>query len=205
MNIHSLASLLRSEQFNQALDFLSDIVLDNNEELVGAIVKLIENPARIADTNRFASILKAIPHERYRDSLAQCIQKATLGSDPWLSDYLYALDAILEFVDEPWAADDELVSLLGRWLLETGGGEISWKAGILLSWVSNPLAKEIMLRAARDASLFHQTRIQAIHGIANNFRDELHPLLDALSADDNEHIQETVRDARVWLDQEKNS
>ena len=100
---------------------------------------------------------------------------------------MYALGKILEETDQP----DELfsepfIAQLGRWLLQTGGGEISWKAGIILHNIRVPSSYELMRQGASDVSLFFNTRIYCLlKGLVNGRGAEELSFLSSL-ADDSE-------------------
>lgn len=200
MKISDLVAALDSDR-NASLAFLEDILLDPDDSLMEALARVIEEPALVARTNPFASILKGFGAPHFIDPLAKCIVKATPGEAPWLADYMYALEGVLNGMAEPWPADDLMVKKLGAWLFDTGGVEISWKSGLLLSWISNPKAQDYLLTGAKDTNLFHETRLACIRGVVNNFRQSTPQLLSELGNDPDQHVRNEVKKASDWLKQ----
>lgn len=200
MDVDTLVSSLglMSEK-NDALRLLESIVVDKDRRLTQQLAQVIREPAAIDDTNRFASLLVDLPSGEYIEPLTEAIASSAPGVSSWLSDYLYALGSLLEGYDEDYVPNDEFVHKLGTWLTTTGGGEISWKSGIILSEVASQVAYDYLFQGARDSALFHQTRIVCIRGVVNHFQSEAEALLSELINDPSEQVREAAHDAVAWL------
>lgn len=202
MDIGQLLEHLNSESLrNNALHFLENIIVDTDTRITDAISHAIDEPSSIENTNRFASLLTVLPSDDYIPRLIARISSATPDQTPWLADYMYALGNILIDRDSFWPADENFVHLMGRWLLSTGGGEISWKSGDILAELDHASSRAYLLRGAADAELFHQTRIACIRGIVNYYRNDADLLLRDLQDDPEQKIREAVADARKWLEE----
>ena len=200
MDIKTLVNFLgRKSERNEALGFLESIVVNTDQRLTDKLAQLINEPTAIENTNRFASLLVDLPSREYILPLTEVILNSAPGESPWLSDYMYALGSLLDDFDEEYAPSDAFVHKLGVWLTSSGGGELSWKAGIILAEVSNPVVHNYLFRGARDTDLFHQTRIECIKGIVNHYRDEAEALLSELIEDPEEYVREEVYEALTWL------
>lgn len=171
-----------------------------DQELLGALLAIIHRPERINDTNKFASLLAGIGDERFIQALIDKIASGVPGGDSWLADYMYALIELLNETDDYYLVDESFAHLLGDWLLNTQGGEISWKAGDILSEVECPASKEYLLKGAADTSLFHQTRISCIRGIVNHFREHAGSLLQGLEDDPSQEVREACHGAMAHLE-----
>jgi HEAT repeat protein len=171
-----------------------------DQELLAALLAIIHHPERINDTNEFASLLVDIGDERFIQPLIDKIASGVPGGDSWLADYMYALIELLSEPEDYHPVDESFAHLLGDWLLNTRGGEISWKAGDILSEVECPASKEYLLRGAADTSLFHQTRISCVRGIVNHFREDARPLLQSLEDDSSQEVREACLDAMAHVE-----
>ena len=171
-----------------------------DQEVMEALIAIIPCPERINDTNRFASLLADIGDERFIEVLIARIASAVLGEDFWVADYMYALINLLNVGDDYYQVEESFAHLLGDWLLNTQGGEISWKAGDILSEVECPASKDYLLKGAADSSLFHRTRISCIRGIVNHFREDALSLLRSLEKDSNRDVSEACLDAMAHLE-----
>lgn len=171
-----------------------------DQEILAALLAIIHLPERINDTNEFASLLADIGDERFIQALIDKIAGGIPGGDSWLCDYMYALIELLNGTEDYHPVDERFAHLLGDWLLNTRGGEISWKAGDILSEVESPASKEYLLKGAADTSLFYQTRISCIRGIVNHFREEARSLLQSLEDDSSQKVREACHDAMAHLE-----
>ncbi|MCW1887344.1 hypothetical protein OKA04_21585 [Luteolibacter flavescens] len=171
----------------------------SDQEILAELISIISRPEQISNTNRFASLLVEITDDRFIPMLIEKVVDGTRGEDFWLSDYMYALGMLLYDRDECYPVDDVFVRLMGDWLLNGKGGEISWKAGGILSEVEAPAAREYLLKGAADTSLFHLTRISCVRGVVNNFRDDAWALLESLDGDEDDYVREACRSASSFL------
>ena len=171
-----------------------------DQELLAELLAIIHRPERINDTNEFASLLADIGDERFIQALIDKIASGVPGGDSWLADYMYALIELLNETEDYYPVDESFANLLGDWLLNTQGGEISWKAGDILSEVECPASKEYLLKGAADTSLFHQTRISCIRGMVNHFRGEARSLLQSLQDDSSQEVREACHGAIAHLE-----
>jgi hypothetical protein len=201
MKIENLIEELSSdEKRNEALSFLYTVMLETDDDgLTSKLTELIENPQTIENTNRFTALLKNINSETFIEPLIKEVAKSTPGDTSWLADYMYALGSLLMDREDLWPAEQAFVDLLGNWLLSTGGGEISWKAGVILAHLKNPNTRQYLFKGARDQDLFHDTRIACINGIINQYRSEASEILHALSTDTDQYVRESVAHALEWL------
>ncbi len=200
MNLENLLNdLSTSSEQNSTLNLLESIIVDNDQRIIDNLTKIINDPSSIENTNRFASLLEYFSAEEFISPLVNNIRIAQVGNSRWLADYMYALGSILMEREEYLLIDDDFVHVLGKWLLSTGGGEISWKAGVILSELNNPTTKQYLIKGASDDSLFHQTRIACIRGIINHYRSEASTILQQLSDDSDKYVREAVNDAKDWL------
>jgi hypothetical protein len=209
MNIEQLIDKLSSDgDRNATLEFLENIVVDSDPQLISKLAEIARSPSSIKNTNRFASLLVALPSEEYISPLVDAISHATKDTSPWLADYMYALGSLLEERDDWLEVKDDFVHLLGFWLGSTNGGEISWKAGIILAELGNQSANSYLRAGAKDTNLFHQTRIACLRGFVNKNRNQKSAscdallLLEELQTDTDEHVREEANNAIVWLQSE---
>jgi hypothetical protein len=165
-----------------------------------ALLAIIHRPEQINDTNRFASLLADIGDKSFIPALIEKIASAVPGTNFWLADYMYALINLLDESDDYYQVDESFAHLMGDWLLNTQGGEISWKAGHILSEVECPASKEYLMKGALDTSLLHLTRISCLRGIVNHFPEDARSLLQSLENDSNHGLREACQDAVAHLE-----
>ncbi len=200
MTVDDLIKDLNSDsRRNEALSLLYELLVNTNEKISDPLIALIANPEKIADANKFASLLEEVGSESFIEPLIEKIRHGEPGAAPWLADYMYALGSLLIDREDVRPANQEIVDLLGKWLLSTGGGEISWKAGIILSHLENDRTKQYLKQGAYDKNLFHQTRISCLQGIINQYRSEAAAVLQDLSSDSDEYVRNAAVDAKQWL------
>lgn len=200
MNINELIENLSIDsRTNESLKLLTDIVVDTPEELIDELVKLISSPHRISDTNAFASLLSDLPSERYIAPLVREISRSVAGETSWLADYMYALGGILDELEAQHVPEDSFVDLLGGWLLESGGGEISWKSAILLAQLEHPRCSGYYEQGVKVKDLFFLARIECLKGLVNEFGAEYMSLYQELLNDPQEEIRAAAKDAINWL------
>jgi hypothetical protein len=193
MKIEQLLSDLSSpSEQNEALKLLEDIIVDTDPLLIQSLTRIISAPESIENTNKFASLLADLPSEDYISPLIDVISRGEPGKALWLADYMYALGTLLMDRDDYLPADENFVHLLGKWLLTTGGGEISWKSGVILANLEHPTTREYLIKGAADINLFHQTRIACIHGLVGQYLDDGVTLLQTLRDDPEPEVKEYV-------------
>jgi hypothetical protein len=199
---HLLAALGTKSERNGGLRILHDMIVETDARLVRSLSEIIREPETIEDPHRFASLLATIAADEFIPPLSQVISGATPNTSPWLTSYMYALGTLLMEREDLWPAEENFVHLLGHWLFSTGGGEISWKSGVILAHLEHPATHPYFLRGAREANLFCETRIACIHGIINQYRSEANSLLQELIADPDKHVRESVAKALQWLEEQ---
>jgi hypothetical protein len=206
MNIEQLIEELSSEDTrNQSLEFLTKIMIHTDSTLIHMLGKLIRSPSTIENTNHFASLLIKTPSETYIAPLVDMILQAEIGVSTWLADYLYVLGDLLEESEDYVDVKDEFVHLLGFWLNSSSGGEISWKAGIILAAVKNESANTYLRDGANNISLFTGTRIACLRGYVNKNRNGKNASTDAMKLleefleDTQEEIRDEAHNAITWL------
>lgn len=201
MNINQLNNDLKAPSSrNDALQLLTQIIVDTDTDLVNSLSNVILEPESIEDTNHFASVLKFLAEKDFIPPLITAISKGDSNSSPWLADYMYALDCLLSDQDDWLHPEEGFVHLLGKWLFTAGGGEISWKAGLILASIEHSTTKQYFMRGALDQSLLNLTRVACIRGIVNHYRNEASDLFQKLSNDPDEHIRKAVADANHFLE-----
>jgi len=120
-------------------------------------------------------------------------------------DYMYALGALLDDHEATEAMQEEVfIEKMGRWMLETGGGERSWKAGIILSSIRTPDAFPLMRLGLASRDLFHSTRTWCLRGLVNGAgASELAFLRGLVDKRDNPAVQDALNAALNWLEVEE--
>ncbi|WP_143185294.1 hypothetical protein [Rubritalea squalenifaciens] len=199
MNTELLAKLDSLDTRNAALAMLSENPELIDQTICEKLMEIIAQPESIENTNRFASLIEETEDPAFIQPLIDKVSTAKLEKAPWLADYLYALVMLLDEREEAYPAEDTLVHRLGDWLLHTGGGEISWKSGDILSNLSNPNTQDYLTKGALDQRLFHLTRIACLSGIMNLHREHAPALLEKLLNDPNEEIRESAKRAEEFL------
>lgn len=189
-----------SECRASALEYVELKSETTDQELLAALLAIIHRPERINDTNGFAGLLADIGDESFIQVLIDKISGGVPGRDSWLADYMYALIELLHETDDYHPVDESFAHLLGGWLLNTQSGEISWKAGDILSEVECQASRDYLLKGAADTSLFHQTRISCIRGIINHFREDARSLLQGLEDDSSQEVREACLDAMAHVE-----
>ena len=185
---------------DSALELVGLTSQATDRELLTALAAVIQHPEQVGDTNDFSRLLADIGDECFVQPLIDKIVCGVPTETLWLADYMYALIELLNECDDYYQVNEIFVNLLGDWLLNTQGGEISWKAGDILSEVDCPASKEYLMRGAADTSLFHLTRISCVRGIVNHFRDDARLLLQSLEDDSSQEVREACHRATVHLE-----
>lgn len=201
MNIAELISSLEDDSsLNETLELLEDIVVDTPDALISRLQDLISSPEKIANTNRFASLLSASYSEKFVEPLIQTIVSAVPGETAWLGDYMYALGNCLDELEDRYVPEESFVHLLGDWMLNTEGGEISWKASVILASLQHPQCAPYYEQGALSGDLFHQTRIACLGGLVNTFGNEKQEIYQRLLDDEEQEVRESAQRAVEWLD-----
>lgn len=200
MNIEQVIQDLESPaKSNETLQLIAQIMVDTDERLIQKLTDLITTPEKIENTNRFASILEDLSQPEFIPPLIEAIKNGNPSETIWLADYMYDLGNLLGEQDDWWKPEEEFVHLLGDWLFSTGGGEISWKAGIILAELEHPATLQYFLRGAEDQGLLHLTRVCCIRGVMNHFRDQAPSLLKKLADDPEQEVRDAVASASEFL------
>jgi HEAT repeat protein len=200
MNVGQLIAGLDSEiERNTSLDFLASLVVDTDDGLLECLAGIIKQPSSIENSNRFARLLEALGSDALIPALIEVISKGSPETSPWLADYMYALGSLMNESEEYWPAEEDFVRTLGDWLLSTGGGEISWKAGIILAEIKHPSSRDYLLEGAADQSLFHQTRISCIRAIVNQYPEDALAILEQFSTDPQSYVREAAVKQKHWM------
>ncbi|MCV6639415.1 hypothetical protein [Candidatus Albibeggiatoa sp. nov. NOAA] len=201
MNIAELISCLDDEnKLNETLELIEDIIIDTPDSLTSKLRQLIAFPEKIENTNRFASLLSDLYSEEYIEPLIQTIARANLEEAAWLSDYMYALGNCLDELDEAYIPEESFVHLLGDWLLNTNGGEISWKSAIILENLEHPQCITYYEQGALSKGLFHQSRIACLSGLVNEFGMSKLEVYQELLKDDDPEVHGAAQSAIKWLE-----
>lgn len=187
------------EHLNESLQLITDIIVDTPVSFEERIAEIIATPEKIFNTNRFASLLSDLPSERYIQPLIIEVSKSTPGKTPWLRDYMYALFNLLDELDEAYVPETDFVDLLGYWLFNTGGGEISWKSAMILSSLDHPQTVKYCKPALISTDLFHQTRIACLRSVVNSCGMAELELYQNLLQDPEKEVREAVQKAMSWL------
>lgn len=181
---------------NSALLLLAERKGALDKRVVAPLTRIISDPMSIEDTNSFASLLVKLEAEQFIPPLIDAISTAVPGESSWLADYMYALINLLMDRDGPYPVDESFVHLLGGWLLSTGGGEISWKAGDILAVVQNQATRDYLIRGMSDESLFSGTRIACMRGIVNQYREVAEHHLSSVANDADSSVRDAVASAQ---------
>ena len=167
------------------------------------LARIIREPESVARIGDFASLLVDICDVLFITPLVEMIGADLECNFPHTSAYMYALGIILEETDQPDELfSEEFIAQLGCWLLTTGGGELSWKSGIILHNIRVPSSYEFMRKGASDASLFFLTRIQCLKGLVNGRGAEELSFLASLGNDSDPRVRGAVADALRFLGQD---
>jgi HEAT repeat protein len=193
MNIAQLVAGLESDsERNDTLRLLKNVLVDKDDALIRSLTGIIGDPSSIEDTNGFASILEVLGSKAFIPPLIDAISNGSPLTTTWLADYMYALGELLRKREEYWPAEESFVHLMGDWLLSTGGGEISWKAGLILAEIVQPSTRDYLLRGAVDQSLFLQTRLACVKAIVNQYPTHAPEILEKLAADPEPYVRDAV-------------
>jgi hypothetical protein len=199
--------LAHPESRNDALEDLERVDGERAELDAGVLAQvsaIIREPQSVTDIRKFASLLVDLDAEDFISPLVEMISADPEGGSAYTASCMYALGCILDESEYACEHPEEFfpssfVAQLGRWLLNTRGGELSWKAGIVLDNIRIPQAFELMRQGAADTSLFFQTRIHCIHGLVNGRGVSELPFLDSLVGDSGPMFHEALADAIAFL------
>ena len=200
MNIIELISSLDDDnRLNETLRLIADIV-DTPDTLISKLQSLISFPEKIENTNRFVSLLSDMYSEKYIEPLIQVIIHAIPRETIWLGDYMYALGNCLDKLEEEYIPEESFVHLLGDWMLNTKGGEISWKSAVILASLNHPQCNTYYEQGALSKDLFHQSRIACLSGLVNEFGISKLDVYQKLLEDDEQEVRESAQSAIEWLE-----
>jgi hypothetical protein len=201
MNVSLLVEHLeKDEKLNEGLSFLEDIIVDKNKILFNKINEIISFPEKITNTNKFASLLVDLRSDIFIPNLINSIQDAIPGKTAWLADYMYALGSILDETADYYPIDESFVDLIGEWMLNTNGGEISWKASAVLMNLKNDKIFEYLRIGVFNQDLFHLTRCNCLNRLVNQFgKNEINTYKLLLNDKDKNFVQH-VKEAIEFLE-----
>lgn len=169
---------------NSRLDYLYDLLIDNYNTLKEEIILLINKPADIKNTNKFATLLCKLDSAKFIDPLLHQISHAN-KDDVWLRDYLYAAGNLLgqcssvEHFDMP----DTLFEKLKDWLLN-GRNELAWNTAILLKHYESEETEEVQLKKL-DQDDFFLTHYECLLGLLNYNQPKHIKLIEQIVLDKN--------------------
>lgn len=189
----------RNDAFGEVARLLGDGI-SPDVSVREQIARIIREPDTVASTRDFTSLLADINDAIFVIPLVEIIGADRECDARYTLNYMYALGMILEECDEAIELTNDVfseafIAQLGRWLLHTGGGELSWKAGNILHNIRVPQSYEFMRQGASDGSLFFQTRYYCLKGLVNGRGAAELPLLLSLANDPEPNIRENVAHA----------
>ncbi|GAD04262.1 hypothetical protein [Agarivorans albus] len=200
MSIKKLsAELCSDDKMNMALDFLSHIVVNTDRALISSLTSLISFPEKIADLNQFGLLLSEIKDDAFIEPLVEMIMLAEPGKSKYLASYMHSLNCIIEDWDEYFTPNGEFVHLLGKWMLNTNGGEISWKSSLILKDTEHSACINFYLEGINDKTLFNQTRIACLEGLVAHHGEKNLKFLIGLVPDSDPDFNEELNKSIEWL------
>ena len=169
---------------NKKLETLYALLVDNLDVLEAELKTLIENPERIENTNKFASLLSVLKNSIFINPLLETISKSDRHSS-WLADFLYAVINLLDesSVNDKFEIPENLIDKLEAWILNYKD-EISWKSASLLKFYDSTRAEQIQLKKLEERDDFFMTYIECLLGLLR-FNESKHwPLVQQIAEDD---------------------
>jgi hypothetical protein len=184
---------------------LASVKSELEARVLAQLSSVIREPPSIADVGKFASLLVDLGSKDFIRPLVEMIAADPECGSEYTLSYMYALGRILDEAEYAYEHPAEVfpssfITQLGHWLLNTGGGELSWKAGIILDNIRVPQAFELMRLGAADSSLFFGTRLHCIHGLVNGLGVSELPFLRSLASDSDSRVHKALADAISWLE-----
>jgi hypothetical protein len=166
------------------LEILYDLLVDNYEILEDELKDLISKPNKIANTNKFASLISDLKNPNFINPLLLTISLSD-KDDPWLTDLLYAVINLLDEspVNDEFEIPKNLIEKLGTWILDNKG-ELSWKAAGLLKFYESELAEKIQLKKLEEHGDFFLTYAECILGLLRYDKDKHILLVRKIATDE---------------------
>lgn len=210
-NVLLASRLADSASLNDALEELATVYteeFDLDALVLAQLSSIIREPKCVADIHQFASLLVEIGAEEFIPPLVEMIHGDPERKAQYTLSYMYVLGAVLDEAEYAFKHPlqffpQAFIAQLGRWLLNTGGGEISYKAGAILFNIRVSQAFDLMRQGLTDSSLFHQTRLCCLQGLVNGVGVSELPFLSSLSSDSEPKVREAVVAAVAWLKEGK--
>lgn len=198
-----IAGLFNHSRRNRTLRALAEQEEAIDKRLVAPLAEIIGHPLSIENTHSFASLLVDMDEDAFIAPLIDAISTAARNEASWRADYMYALTRLLgERRNYLHPVEESFVHLLGEWLLNTNGGEISWKAGDILARVQHPATRDYLMRGASDVKLFHLTRIACLGGIMNQYREDGHQVISSIIDDPDSRVRSMAAGALKFLNKQ---
>ena len=171
-------------------------MVDDSENFTDELRKLIFEPHKIKNTNKFASLLTELNYGGLINPLLEKISMAD-KTDIWLSDFLYAVSNLLaeSSSDITYKCPKNLISKLEDWLINHTG-ELAWKAAILLKFYESDAAAKIQLKKLEERGDFFLTYVECIRGLLHYDYDKHIELVKQIANDEtrDERLREYCRE-----------
>ncbi|MFA6151735.1 MAG: hypothetical protein WC716_10480 [Chitinophagaceae bacterium] len=169
---------------NSRLDYLYDLLIENYSTIKEELILLINNPANIENTNKFASLLCKLDAREFINPLLQQISIAH-KEDCWLIDYLYAAGNLLEqcSAEESFDIPDTIFDKLKDWLLNNQN-ELAWNTAVILKHYASEEAEKIQLQKLEQDDFF-LTHYECILGLLNYNRPKHIKQVEQIALDEN--------------------
>jgi hypothetical protein len=208
--VDRLANLASRNSALEEIAAARDARVDLDTGVLVQLSTIIREPLTITDMRGFTLLLSDIAAPEFIPPLVDMIAADAEPSCDYTSSYLYALGQVLAdsagaSMQSQDAFDDAFINQLGRWMLNTGGGELSWKSGSILCHIQVPAALTLMRKGAADTSLFVQTRLCCVGGLVNGLGPAALTLLRSLTGDSDPTFRATLAVAIAWLEGRESS
>jgi hypothetical protein len=153
------------EDINQKLETLYDLLVDNSGLFKSNLTELIANPEKIANTNKFASLLSELNFSELINPLLKKIGLAD-KTDLWLTDFMYAASNLLDECgeDQEFDVPKNLVIKLEDWIINYTG-ELAWYSAALLKFYDSESAAKIQLQKLEQRGGFFLIYVECIIGL----------------------------------------
>ena len=184
---------------NDKLGILYDLLVDNFPMLKNELIDLINQPGKIDNTNKFASLLSELKNSEFISPLLLQISLAE-RNDSWLTDYLYAAINLLEesSFDDEFNVPENFILKLESWIINNKG-ELSWKAANLLKYLESESAEKIQLKKLEERGDFFLTYVECILGLLRYNKAKHIHMVKEIAADEtrDDKLREFCRDMIV--------
>jgi hypothetical protein len=169
---------------SRKLESLYELLVDNFDILEAELHELISKPERIANTNKFASLITRLNNPTFIDPLLQTIS-ISKKDDPWLTDFLYAVINLLDesSVNNEFNIPLGLINKLEDWIINNKG-ELAWKAANLLKFYESETTEKIQLKKLEERGDFFLTYAECILGLLHYNKDKYIGLVRQIVSDE---------------------